>query len=112
MMRPSPYPALVSTVDPDDDSLHRYIVWHFRLDPERSQRRNVVVAAYDNETEMSARLSTEKAALDSRKSRGLAEEREWLHGSYRMPGYRETMVQQRQPWRRARSARVRKGKLE
>jgi len=28
----------------DDDNICRWVVWHYRYDPDRGQRRNVVVA--------------------------------------------------------------------
>src|SRR5271166_5524637 len=43
-----PYAAPVGMVDPDDDSICRWVVSHFRYDPARNERRNVVVAAFDN----------------------------------------------------------------
>jgi hypothetical protein len=38
-------------VDADDDSVTRYVIWHFRYDPHRHERGNVVVAAFDREEE-------------------------------------------------------------
>jgi hypothetical protein len=41
----------VAEVDPDDDSIRRFIVRHYRYDPDRHERRHVVVAAFDSERE-------------------------------------------------------------
>lgn len=46
----------VPAVDPDDDSVWRWVLQHYRLDPQRKQRRNVIVAAYDNAAEFDAAL--------------------------------------------------------
>ena len=48
---------MVPAVDPNDDSVWRWVVQHYRFDPERNQRRRVVVAAYDNEAEFDAALT-------------------------------------------------------
>jgi hypothetical protein len=44
----------MSRVDPEDDSIERFIVRHHRYDPLRRERRHVVVAAFDNEQEYGA----------------------------------------------------------
>ena len=41
-------------MDPDDDSVRRWVLEHYRFDPHRRQRRNVVVAAYDDQGEFEA----------------------------------------------------------
>jgi hypothetical protein len=46
----------VSEVDPKDDAVERWLVVEFRYDPDRHERRNVVVAAFDSEAECSRRL--------------------------------------------------------
>lgn len=38
---------MLPEVDPDDDSTWRWVLRHRLFDPERRQRREVVVAAYD-----------------------------------------------------------------
>jgi len=57
-------------VDPDDDSITRHVVWHYRYDPARNERRNVVVAAFDNWVEMGTEVHNRAAALRDRKERG------------------------------------------
>jgi hypothetical protein len=44
----------VTQVDHEDDTIWRWAIHHYRFDPERRERRNVVVAAYDNEAEYRA----------------------------------------------------------
>ena len=39
----------MSEVDSEDDTIWRWVIHHYRFDPTRSERRNVVVAAYDND---------------------------------------------------------------
>lgn len=46
----------MSAVDPYDDSLRRWVLEHYRFDPRRRQRRNVVVAAYDDQREFESAM--------------------------------------------------------
>ena len=46
----------MAEVDPEDDSIRRFIVRHYQYDPRRHERRHVVIAAFDNEREMWARM--------------------------------------------------------
>jgi hypothetical protein len=57
-------------VDPDDDSLGRDVVWHFRYDAVRDERRNVVVAAFDNEQEFLAEFKRRAGRLKELQARG------------------------------------------
>jgi len=60
----------VARVDPDDDSLRRYIVRHYRYDPERHERRHVVVAAFDSRREFSACFRAVSEDMQRRESAG------------------------------------------
>jgi hypothetical protein len=95
----------VPQVDPDDDTIDRHVVWHYRFDPARNERRNVPVAAYDNGAEAWDRLKEEQAALDRRRAEGSAEAAERLSGVHKLPGHAEAMREQRRAWRRASRAR-------
>jgi hypothetical protein len=46
----------VSEVDPKDDAIERWLVMELRYDPDRRERRNVVIAAFDSEDECNRRL--------------------------------------------------------
>ena len=83
----------MATVDPADDSVLRYIVRHYRFDPERHERRHVEVAAYDNETEFMAAFDAHRSALDERRRAGDVDPREHISGMVKEPGY---AVRQRQ----------------
>jgi hypothetical protein len=79
----------VARVNPDDDDALRFIVHHYRFDPERRERRHVVVAAFDNEEEFLACIDTVRAEIEGRKGRGqLADPREHASGVVLEPGYR------------------------
>ena len=43
-----PYAASVAEVDPDEDTIARWVVAHYRYDADRRERRHVVVAAFDS----------------------------------------------------------------
>jgi hypothetical protein len=63
----------------------RYVIWHYRFDAARRDRRNVVVAASDNETGSSAswRLNAE---LKWRQAAGHADAAENMNGVVKQPG--------------------------
>lgn len=46
----------MAEVDPADDTISRWVIHHYMFDPQRNQRRNVLVGAYDNEAEFQAAL--------------------------------------------------------
>ena len=97
----------VGTVDPNDDSSHRYVVWHFRFDPSRNERRNVVVAAFDTQEEFFADLGARQVELAELKRHGLAEMQELLGGYVKPVGYAK-MHSQRDRGRGCGGRRVRK----
>jgi len=62
----------VAAVDPDDDSAWRYVIRHYRYDPDRHERRHVVVAAFDSQSEFRAFLDAAAATLRARRETGEA----------------------------------------
>jgi hypothetical protein len=79
----------VAAVDPDDDTIYRYVVRCYRNDPDRHERRHVVIAAFDNESEWDACFGTTEAALRARRDAGEAvDPREHVSGMMYEPGYR------------------------
>jgi hypothetical protein len=76
-------------VDPEDDTLTRFVIWHFRYDPDRHERRNVLVTAYDEEAEFRQAIELLTRDLKLRKARGDAEECEHLAGVVYEPGDRD-----------------------
>jgi hypothetical protein len=62
----------VTAVDPDDDTIRRYVVWHYRYDPARHERRQVVVSAFDTEAEWDACMDATETALGARRDAGQA----------------------------------------
>jgi hypothetical protein len=84
-----PYAATVARVDPDDDSTYRWVVWHYRYDPDRRERRNVVVAAFDNPHEFHADIEKRAAQLRACEERGDdVDPAERISGLMQQPGYR------------------------
>ena len=57
----------MARVDPGDDSIERFIVRHYRYDPQRRERRHVVVAAFDNEREFRACMEDVQAEITRRR---------------------------------------------
>jgi hypothetical protein len=78
----------VGRVEPDDDSIKRFIVRHYRYDPARRERRHVVVAAFDNEPEFLACAERVRAEIAQRREREeRVDPREHASGVVYEPGY-------------------------
>ena len=77
----------MAEVDPDDDTIERHVVFWYRYDAGRNERRHCVVAAYDNETEMCLRMDAEHAVLQERQASAASEDVEHISGSVKVPGY-------------------------
>ena len=75
-------------VDPEDDSIERFIVRHYRYDPLRRERRHVVVAAFDNEREYRTCMDNVQAEIKGRRERGEpVDPSEHASGNVHEPGY-------------------------
>jgi hypothetical protein len=82
------YCWFVARVDPGDDSIGRFIVRHYRYDPQRRERRHVVVAVFDNEPEFRACMESVQAELTRRRAAGESvDPREHVSGKVHEPGY-------------------------
>jgi hypothetical protein len=99
----------VALVDPDDDPVTRYVIWHYRSDSARHERRSVTVAAYDYESEFTGEIERLRAGLKLRQAAGDADAVEPLSGTVERPGHGAEQRQGRseRPFR-GRTARVRK----
>jgi hypothetical protein len=99
-MRHVAYCGPVVRVDPGDDSIERFIVWHYRYDPQRRERRHVVVAAFDNEPEFLACIETVRGEIERRKSHGeVVDPREHVSGTVHEPGYLRRAANGHLVWR-------------
>jgi hypothetical protein len=77
----------VARVDPGDDNRRRYIVRHYRYDPDRHERRHVVVAAFDSRREFGACLRAVSEEIERRKTAGeQVDPREHVSGTVHEPG--------------------------
>ena len=78
----------MADVRADDDTIQRFVVMHYRYDPDRRERRNVVVAAFDNEAEFQARVTSLAADLRTRReSDDPPDVREHISGVVLEPGH-------------------------
>ena len=73
------YHQAMPRVDPDDDSIRRWVLRHYRYDPHRRQRRHVFVAAFDDKREFEAAMAREQRSLTQRQEHG-GDPREHLTG--------------------------------
>jgi hypothetical protein len=94
-------------VDPDDDSIWRITLRHYRYDPERRERRHVDVATFDNEQEFLQEFGRRHYELEDRKRQGTADPREHFTGIPKEPGSEARRQESKQAqWRwRAQAAR-------
>ncbi|HEY7722778.1 MAG TPA: hypothetical protein VIB11_13145 [Pedococcus sp.] len=60
----------MARVDVGDDSIRRFVVHHYRYDPERHERRHVLVAAFDNRREFKACMAAIQADIERREAAG------------------------------------------
>jgi hypothetical protein len=84
---------MVAQVDPEDDTIRRFIVRHYAFDPERHERRHITVAAFDNQAEFESLV--QRLATELKERRELGDEVDWREhytGVVLDPGY--TRLQQ------------------
>lgn len=78
----------MAEVRADDDTIRRFVVMHYRYDPDRRERRNVVVAAFDNEAEFQTKINSLAADLRAqRESDDPPDTRERISGVVLEPGH-------------------------
>ena len=82
-------------VDPSDDSISRWVIHHYRFDPERRQRRNVVVAAYSDEIEFEAALAACHRRIQKEIDSGTRSPAEHVSGVLWPPGHRADQARAR-----------------
>lgn len=87
------FPNHDPNIDPYDDSIDRWIVWHYRYDPERRERRNIVIAAFDNRRTFMKFIERSNVQLEAAKSEGRADKKERITGTKLKAGYREEINQ-------------------
>ncbi|HUZ70583.1 MAG TPA: hypothetical protein VMU65_12820 [Candidatus Saccharimonadales bacterium] len=79
----------MARVDPDDDSIERFVVRRYAYDPERHERRHQVVAAFDNHREYMKLISKLSEDLKRRRAAGESvDPKEHFNGVALEPGYR------------------------
>ena len=78
----------MARVDVEDDNIRRFVVHHYRCDPERRERRNVVVAAFDNEDEFIELINSIEADITQRVAAGaFVDKNEHASGMCLEPGH-------------------------
>jgi hypothetical protein len=77
----------VSAVDPGNDNVARWVVHHYRYDSARNERRNVVVAAFDNAEEFDREVEKRSAELRLEQAAGTRDAGEQISGVELPAGY-------------------------
>ncbi len=54
----------MARVDPDDDSIRRFVIYRYAYDPVRRERRHQLVAAYDDVAEFERELDLRRRPAD------------------------------------------------
>ena len=83
-------------VDPHDDTTWRWVLHHYRYDPERRERRHLVVAAYDNQREHDAAFERLSRLVEAEVARGVRDPAEHVTGRVWHPGFHAEQVRGRQ----------------
>src|ERR1017187_5936692 len=60
----------VTAVDPDDDRIRRYVLRRYAYDPQRRERRHVVLGAFDNPEELRRLMDQLSSDLERRRAKG------------------------------------------
>ena len=68
----------MTQVDIDDDSITRYVVWHYRFDSETCHFKRIPVAAFSTSREAKRLFNQESDQLRKRKESGVADDREYV----------------------------------
>jgi hypothetical protein len=78
----------MTQVDIDDDSITRYIVWHYRFDNETRHYKKIPIAAFSKPREAKKIFNQESDRLRKRKESGLADEREYISSDQKTAGHK------------------------
>jgi len=99
----------VTTLDPDDDTLTRYLVQHYRFDANRGERCLVVIGAFSTQREALKFLKRKSKELLGLKSAGLADTNEYICSSIMRAGHAERATETRMAIRKMKSSWITQG---
>lgn len=74
-------------MDPQDDSVRRWVVHHYRYDPHRRERRHVLIGAFDDEQEFDACIRELAIEVEYRRRAQHGDQREQVTGTVWEPGH-------------------------
>lgn len=77
----------MATVNHEDDSIWRWVIHHYRYDPDRRERRNVIVTVYDNADEFQKEFDRLAGMIQVEIAAGNRSDRENLSGVILEPGH-------------------------
>jgi hypothetical protein len=92
----------VPRVDPQDDTIRRFVVRLYAFDSSRRERRHQEIAAFDNESEAMACMGETHRALLERRETGEAHPRDHVTIGVKQPGDAERNRERRLAGRRFR----------
>ena len=79
----------MAQVDMNDDTVDRYIVWHYRFDEDTSHFRKIPLAAFSTSREARRLFEVESQNLLKKKESGLADAREYISSDQKKRGHNQ-----------------------
>lgn len=99
----------MALIDPNDDTLHRFVVWHYHFIEERHERKLEAICAYSSRREAEKYFRKKSAELQKLQSEGQADSKEYFSCGYQRPGSKEDSRRTRLEIRRMRSGWISQG---
>lgn len=78
----------MTAVDPEDDSITRWVIHHYRYDRQRRQRRHVLVRAFDNPADFERVISQLQGQIEGQRTSAESDPAEHVTGTVWEPGDR------------------------
>jgi hypothetical protein len=79
--------TFMGIVDLNDDTVDRYVVWHYRFDESTSHFRKIPLAAFSTSREARRLFEVESQELLKKKESGLADAREYISSDQKKRGH-------------------------
>jgi hypothetical protein len=95
----------VAQIDINDDTIDKYIVWHYRFDETTSHFKRMPLAAFSTPREAKKLFKIESGNLQKRKNAGLADVREYISSDQMVRGHKASARQMRTFLRKIKSNR-------
>jgi hypothetical protein len=99
----------MAQIDPDDDNLDRFVVWHYHFVEKQGERKLEAICAFSTRSEAEEEFRSSSDKLIKRQAAGLSDPREYFTLTYRRPGYKIDARNSRLVVRKMRSGWIAQG---